>query len=262
MAQNSLFAPVAPPMPLHGNGEVHIGTSGYIFADWRGEFYPEKLPQNKWLEYYSNFFSAVEINATYYKLLPTSSFESMSNVTPDNFKFWVKVPGNITHNIQDIESTIDQFTESICPLIESGKLSGVLAQFPPSFTHSTSNLDYLQHIREKFFYTEVAIEFRSSEWSDPSVYELFEANGIVPVVVDLPELSGLPETILTTSKSIGYVRLHGRNGATWYNQKLGDRYDYNYSVSELEIWKNHAASMSEMAGVSYLFFNNCMQVKL
>ena len=59
MAQNSLFAPVAPPMPLHGNGEVHIGTSGYIFADWRGEFYPEKLPQNKWLEYYSNFFSAV-----------------------------------------------------------------------------------------------------------------------------------------------------------------------------------------------------------
>jgi len=262
MSQHSLFATEAPSEPIICTGEVHIGTSGYMFPNWRGEFYPDKLPQDKWLKYYSKFFSAVEINATYYRALPASSFEGMSKATPDNFNFWVKVPSSLTHNISNIEASINQFTASIAPLAESEKLCGVLAQFPPSFNYCSKNIKYLEHLREKFYYTDLAVEFRSSEWSNDSVYELIKDSDIIPVVVDLPEIDGLPETVLTTGKGVGYVRLHGRNNITWYNQRLGDRYDYNYTVPELEIWRDHTTLLSEMAGTTYIFLTTVMQVKL
>lgn len=258
LAQQNLFSAEHPPSaPKIGNSDIYVGTSDYIFAGWRGEFYPEKLPQNRWLEYYSNYFNVFEINALYYKILPASSFEHMAEITPDNFRFWIKAPAGLTHNIQDFDIVLNKFTQSLIPLIDCGKLCGVLAQFPPSFLCNTVNLDDLQKLREKFFYTELAVEFRSSVWSQESVFDFFNSNDIIPVMVDLPAIGSLSETIIQSCNNIGYVRLHGRNEKTWYNPTRGDRYDYLYTTSELEIWCNHVSMMSEKAGVTFLFFNNC-----
>jgi uncharacterized protein YecE (DUF72 family) len=45
-----------------------IGTSGYSYQDWKGPFYPEKLPKGKMLDYYAQYFDTVEINSTYYRI--------------------------------------------------------------------------------------------------------------------------------------------------------------------------------------------------
>ncbi len=45
-----------------------VGTSGWVYADWQGIFYPEGLPRTRWFEYYSRSFSTVEINSTFYRL--------------------------------------------------------------------------------------------------------------------------------------------------------------------------------------------------
>ena len=51
---------------------IHLGTSGYVYDDWRNIFYPKGLPARRWLEHYSRVFSTVELNATFYRL-PTAS---------------------------------------------------------------------------------------------------------------------------------------------------------------------------------------------
>jgi hypothetical protein len=57
----------ARPAPGRTSGvTVHIGTSGWQYAHWRGRLYPERLPQRLWLEDYAEHFSCVEVNATFY----------------------------------------------------------------------------------------------------------------------------------------------------------------------------------------------------
>ena len=51
--------------------ELHVGTSGYSYKEWKGNFYPEDLPAKEMLSYYSRRLPAVEINNTFYRLPQT-----------------------------------------------------------------------------------------------------------------------------------------------------------------------------------------------
>jgi len=255
--QTDLFAVVDTPKPLKCHGEIHIGTSGYIFRDWQGLFYPAGLPKNQWLEYYARHFTVVEINATYYRILPASSFEGMINKTPDSFGFWVKVPSDVTHGSEDPRPALKLFLESLHPLIESNRLCGVLAQFPPSFKYSRTGLDHIVWILDTIGNILLAVEFRSDDWFNDDVYTFFNENGLILVAVDLPKLSGLPKIEIQNTGPVAYTRFHGRNRKTWYNRQAGDRYDYEYTDDELKSWLPHISRMDEHAPLTYLFFNNC-----
>jgi uncharacterized protein YecE (DUF72 family) len=47
---------------------IRIGTSGWVYGDWRGRFYPKGVGQKRWLAYYAQHFDTVELNATTYRL--------------------------------------------------------------------------------------------------------------------------------------------------------------------------------------------------
>lgn len=255
--QTDLFQDQTVPDPIKSNGTIHIGTSGYIFKDWQGAFYPSKLPQQKWLEYYAQHFTTVEINATYYRLLPASSFESMIRRTHDNFHFWIKLPGAVTHSQDDFKPVGEAFRESIKPLIDNKRLVGLLAQFPYSFKNNADNLKRLKRIHDFFYPVPVAIEFRSSCWYTDSVLRLLEIRDLIFTAVDLPEISGLPDSRMVVTGNTGYIRFHGRNKDTWYNPDAGDRYDYDYPEEELRSWLERIKQMDEKAPISFMFFNNC-----
>ena len=55
---------------------VHIGTSGWTYAHWQGNFYPLELPRARWLDYYTECFQTVELNASFYRSLRESTFEN------------------------------------------------------------------------------------------------------------------------------------------------------------------------------------------
>src|SRR5213083_452863 len=76
---------------------VHIGCSGWNYRDWRGPFYPEKLPARRWLEHYAERFQTVEVNATFYRLPSTESAANWAAQTPDGFLFAVKASRYLTH---------------------------------------------------------------------------------------------------------------------------------------------------------------------
>ena len=110
--------------------KLSIGTSGYSYEDWREVFYPKELPKNKMLEFYTQHFNTVEINATYYTIPNYSVFERLVNKTPPDFEFIVKVNKETTHVRKENQKAISDLIRSMQPLIESGKFKGLLAQFP------------------------------------------------------------------------------------------------------------------------------------
>lgn len=255
--QTDLFPDQDQPQPITALGRVQIGTSGYVFKDWSGVFYPSGLPQSRWLEYYARHFTTVEINATHYRLLPASSFEGMIRKTPMGFMFWVKVPAALTHSSADPAEVVDKFLDSISPLIENNRLGGILAQFPFSFKNNVRNNDRIALIKRYFQHVPLAVEFRSDDWYRPETFQMLSDQNLVFTTVDLPEIQGLPDRTMMVTGSVGYLRLHGRNCTTWYHPEEGDRYDYDYSEEELRSWIKKISLMGEKAPISYLFFNNC-----
>jgi uncharacterized protein YecE (DUF72 family) len=233
-----------------------IGTSGYSFDDWEGVFYPPKLPKGKRLDFYKDHFTVTEINSTYYRIPHPAVFFHIANKVGDDFEFMVKTHRSFTHDRKELESKGKEFNESIKPLVESGKLKGFMAQFPFSFKYSPENLDYI--INGKVFFKDAPlfVEFRHVSWDRPEVYQALKANDLGVCSVDEPNLPGLfpPKAIATND--VGYIRLHGRNGANWWGG-AGDRYDYLYSEKELNEWKNKIDDLKSKTNKIYLFFNNC-----
>ena len=114
--------------------EYFSGCSGFFYNHWKGLFYPEKLPKNKWLQYYAEHFNTVEINNTFYRYPTEKLLKGWYEKTPENFRFTLKANRAITHthkfnNTQDLTT---RFYERSTNLKE--KLLCVLFQLPP-FVH-------------------------------------------------------------------------------------------------------------------------------
>ena len=99
--------------------DIKVGTSGYSYDDWRGNFYPEKIKSSEMLTYYCRFFTALELNVTYYTIPPFSTFERICHKTPEQFEFIVKTNQETTHRRRENESAIGQLLDSVKPLIEA-----------------------------------------------------------------------------------------------------------------------------------------------
>jgi len=238
------------------SGEILIGTSGYSYDDWRGAFYPVDLRKPLMLEYYSRFFSIVEINATYYAIPSSATFERLAQKTPDNFEFMVKTHQETTHRRRENAEALAKITTAVRPLAEAGKLKGFLAQFPYAFKNNEINRKYLCETRLLLGHIPLFTEFRHASWSIEPVEKFLADNNIGYVNVDEPVLKGLlpPQGIVTNR--IGYVRFHGRNGQKWWDGKGSERYDYLYNESELEAWLVNISGILKKAFRAYIFFNN------
>ncbi len=236
---------------------IVIGTSGYHFPDWKEVFYPPKLPKHRWLEFYSTQFQAVEINSTYYGIPKAASVAKWVEQTPENFIFLLKVHSDTTHKRQNQCREVSELLERLEPLHTAGKFGGLLAQFPASFHRNREAETYLEFLAKTTVGNPIFVEFRHGSWDQDGSIDLCRRLGIGWVTVDQPLLPNLMRPRPAVVGKIGYVRFHGRNTTTWYNSQAGDRYDWNYSDSELSEWLPRLAAMDNRAEVTYLFFNNC-----
>lgn len=122
---------------MRSSGTIRIGISGWRYKPWRGEFYPEKLPQKSELSFAAGKFRTLEINGTFYSLQRPSSFKRWSEDTPDDFVFSVKGPRFITHirRLREVETPLANFLASGVLLLGK-KLGPFLWQFPPNFKYN------------------------------------------------------------------------------------------------------------------------------
>ncbi len=236
--------------------ELKIGTSGYSYDDWRNHFYPPNLAKSSFLEFYAQFFNAVEINSTYYVIPNQYTTRRLVEKTPDNFCFIVKTHQETTHRRQENESAIKQLLEALKPMIASGKFQGFLAQFPYSFKNNEANRKYLLQTRQLLKDFPLFVEFRHISWVVPAMFTFLKENNISFVNVDEPQLPGLlpPSAIVTTQ--LGYIRFHGRNAKDWWDGQGSARYDYLYSKEELLEWMSNISHLLQKTYRTYIFFNN------
>lgn len=236
--------------------EVRVGTSGYSFEDWRNTFYPHDIERGKMLDYYVRHFPTVEINSTYYRVPHPRVMENIVKKAPEGFDFMVKVPQSFTHRRTDLDKDAGDYQNALAPIAQSGKLSGVLAQFPYSFKFSPDNLDYVSICRDGVAPHSLFVEFRHRSWVNRTMYDRLKGEGIGYVCVDEPRLSGLLEPDAFATTGTAYVRLHGRNAEQWWHGGPL-RYDYSYSAEEMGEWLVKIRKLRDKVKKIYVYFNNC-----
>lgn len=211
-----------------------IGTSGYNYPEWKGSFYPEKLPAAKMLPYYAERMSTVEINYTYYRMPNAKILEGWNQATPEQFKLTLKAPKRITHEarLKDCADNVKYFTELAVKL--GPKLGALLFQLPPNFKVDLPLFDtFLQTLPDG---TVAAFEFRNGSWLNEELYARLRARNLALCVAD----SETMETPVTITADYAYFRLR----------------DEGYTPADLERW---AATIREKtAGCKdvYVYFKH------
>ena len=241
---------------------IHIGTSGYSYADWKGPYYPENIKDTEMLPFYAQEFRASEINYTYYRLPSARTLDAMGKKVPDGFVFTVKASKELTHEreAEDGGGTPENFRlfgEALQPLIDQGKFGAVLAQFPNSFKPTPENEDYLATFRERMGDLPVVVEFRNAGWVTDETMDLLRKNNLGYCCVDEPRLKGLIPPIAVATTPIAYVRFHGRNAQKWWrHDEAYERYEYQYKPEELEEWVPKIEKLEQTAQHTFVFTNN------
>jgi uncharacterized protein YecE (DUF72 family) len=237
--------------------EIEIGTSGWKFDDWAGTFYPFRVPQTKWLEYYAARFNIGEVNSTYYNLGSERTYSAISKRTPDSFRLFVKVHADVTHVRQEPEASLRKLLTVLGPVRESGKLLGLVAQFPESFHCDEYNLNYVLRLKQLCEDVRLCVEFRHKSWDTPEVVNTIRSADLTWICPDEPQIGSLMPLRLQATSDILYLRLHGRNALTWHNSQNGNRYDYNYSAEELADFGHALIDYDLSITKTFLLFNNC-----
>jgi len=252
---------------LGRSSPILVGTSGYSFEDWIGNFYPPNIRKGDMLKEYAKHFTVVEVNSTYYRIPHAAVLARMEEKTPPGFQFVIKANQDMTHKGSKDDALYASFKDALRPVVEAGKFGGVIAQFPWGFKPTPQAREHLGFLKEKFADCPLFVELRNAEWISEDLFENLKAAGIGYCSVDEPPLKGLVPPIARVTTDIGYVRLHGRNAKNWWGGSSagrgkrsvgrGDRYDYLYSDEELKEWVAKIKSMARAATKTYVFFNNC-----
>lgn len=238
--------------------EILVGTSGYFYEDWKGEFYPRGTTKKDYLKYYSDQFRALELNFSYYRIPEARQSLKMVESSEGKIEFVIKAYRGITHEITEhsISEHVPAFLQGITPFIEVGRLGAVLLQFPQSFRYTPDNRLYLKSLIETFIPLPVSVEFRRKEWLKDSVYGTLRELGAGFVCVDEPPLPALIPPLALHTSDTGYIRFHGRNKKWWYGTDSRRRYDYLYSRDELEEWVPKIRELAAKVNKVFVFFNN------
>jgi len=244
--------------------DVYVGTCSW--ADHK-RFYPDSIESRDKITYYAQHFPVVEINSTFYRMMPERNYRLWAERTPPGFVFDVKPYRQMTWHDRKTPPDDEQtraFRETLQPLRDAGKLGVVHFQFPPWFVDRPRNRDYICHLRDLFPDDRLGVEFRHRSWLEdqrvPETVQTLRDLGIGLTIVDEPQLgSGSVPTVLEiTQPQFAVVRFHGRNYQRWYarGKTSAERFDYLYSEDELEDWIPQVRQLADGAAVVHLLFNN------
>lgn len=209
-----------------------VGTSGFSYAEWRGSFYPAKLPAAQMLQYYAERFATVEINNTFYRMPKVEMLEKWPSQVPPAFTFVLKASQRITHmkRLKDAQSEVDYFVKNASTL--GDHLGPVLFQLPPFLRKDVPRLaDFLAALPDA---VRPAFEFRHDSWYDDAVYTTLRDHGVALCVSDTEEES----TPLVATTDWGYLRLR--------------RCDY--TEADLLTWKGRI--LGQGWGDAFVFFKH------
>lgn len=222
-------------------GKAYIGTSGWNYKSWRNGFYGD-TPQKQWLAFCAERFSAMEVNGTFYRLQPKSTFAKWRDETPDGFGFAIKGHRYVTHNkkLLDVEEAIIRCRD---PALALGhRLVAVVWQLPAFLKKDIVRLrKFLKDLRH-WDSTRHAIEFRHKTWYDADVADCLRHHSVAVCMSDAPDWPMWDE--VTTD--VVYTRLHGHTR----------KYASNYSKRTLQKWATRIRHWLNSSCDVHVYFDN------
>jgi uncharacterized protein YecE (DUF72 family) len=271
---------------------VRVGTCSWADETLTKVWYPPGVRSGEArLRHYAERFGVVEANSTYYRLPDGELVGTWAERTPAGFTMHVKAFGLMTRHPVKVEALpedlrdampVDErgrvdrpprelraevfrrFARALEPLRATGKLGGILLQFPPYIVAKPASFEYIEWAQEQLPGDELLVEFRHRSWLDEEhraeTLGFLERRGLTYVIVDAPktDAKNLVPTVVASTSDTAYVRFHGRNAATW-NKRTGsaaERFDYLYSGEELREWVEPLRELAGEAERVYGMFNN------
>ena len=225
---------------MPAGGQVHIGTSGWHYKHWIGDFYPPKLRADKMFLWYAREFQTVEINNSFYRLPEEKTFQQWKAMAPRGFVFAVKASRFLTHikRLRDPEDPIKLFFSRAQKL--GSHLGPVLFQLPPKWKSNPERLqNFLAALPRGRRY---AIEFRDESWLRKEIYELLRRHNVAMCIHDWHDM---PWPVELTADFI-YMRFHGTTG----------RYGGSYPDPILRRWAEKIRDWQERLAELFVYFNN------
>ena len=248
---------------------IRIGTSGWLYPEWRGTYYPPGLVHRRELEYLASRMPTVELNGSFYSLRKPASYRGWRDRTPESFVLAVKGHRFVTHlrQLREPHTSVANFLGS--GVLELGaKLGPVLWQFPEQVRFNPVKMaDFLGALPQDTVaaadlitrhatmlpaegVTPVtanrplrhAVEPRHPSFGARESLDLLRAHGVALVTADTARTWPCFEEI---TADFAYVRLHGST----------ELYASCYDESELADW---AAKIRQWArgGDVYVYFDN------
>ena len=219
---------------------IRIGCSGWNYRDWRGRFYPEKLPAKDWFAFYAETFDTVEINNSFYRLPKPETYRKWRDQAPDGFCYAVKASRYLTHNkkLKEPEQPLELLIGNGRHL--SDRLGPILYQLPPGWKLNRERLEYfLEQLPGDLTHV---LEFREPSWLTEKVLELLDARGIGFCTHDMPGM----EVPRRASGKAAYVRFHGPK----------QKYRGRYPDSVLQGWADWMIAQAKGGRRVWAYFNN------
>lgn len=230
------------------SSNILLGTCGWSYKEWEGNFYQKGTGESK-LRAYSHVFKTAEIDSTFYRNPTKGTVMGWLKYSPSDFTFTAKLPQVITHDKvlglrKDVKADLTEFLDLMRPLQHGGKLGCLLIQLPPKYAYNPDNLEaFFEMLDPTFCY---AVEFRNPSWLVPETetLKLLKQYHVAYTIVDEPLLP--PEVHLTAD--FAYFRWHGHGEKIWF--------DYRYKNKELDAWVPKVQDTACKVKKVYGYFNN------
>lgn len=230
------------------SAKIRIGTSGFSYKDWLGNFYPQFCPPADFLRFYSSVFTTVEIDSTFYRMPKRETVERWADQVRDGFIFTAKFPRTVTHEGKQAErlTSAIAFTEVMRCL--GDRLGPLLLQYPYSFK-PTEFENLRQLLKELPSDLRIALELRNKAWlNETELFDLLREHNIAFTLIDHP---WMPRQEIATA-DFHYVRF------------LGDRKQITDDFShvrinreeDLEWWRVVIARLASEGQDLFAYFNN------
>ncbi len=227
---------------------IRIGTCGFSYKDWLGNFYPQFCPVADFLRFYSSVFNTVEIDATFYRVPGKEMVKRWASQVREGFLFAAKFPRTVTHEgaLDKRIRTIELFTEVMRHLDDH--LGPLLLQFPYSF--KPSEFDLLCRLIEVLpGDIRVAMEVRNKSWlQHDELFDLLRSRNVAFTLIDHP---WMPRKAIITA-DFHYIRFLGDR------RQISEDFTYvrDNREEDLQWWGEVIRNLTSDKQSLFAFFNN------
>ncbi len=198
---------------------LYVGTSGWAYPTWKPVFYPEKLAQKNFLNFYASKLNAVEVNYTFRQWAKQTTVQTWIAETPKHFRFSIKAHQSLTHikRLRGAQKSLTRFLATLKALKRAGRLGPLLFQLPPNFKADQALLsEFLKDLPRS---VRAAFEFRHESWFTDATWRTLRKRNIALCVAETEDRS-TPDVV---TADFSYYRYRKPSYTAGERKRMGGR---------------------------------------